>query len=105
MYKFNKLQKIEKNSVKPLDRSIKKWYHVYAVLKRHAKNQKTEGKNQTMKNPNFKKDLIRYTRTADLYYIENYDGMTDEEIIDACDPNNFGGYVDRQSGCCKVYTD
>ena len=43
-----------------------------------------------MKNPNFKKDLIRYTRGADLYYIENYDGMTDEEIIDAC---------------CKVYTD
>ena len=58
-----------------------------------------------MKNPNFKKDLIRYTRGADLYYIEGYDGMTDEEVIDACDPNNFGGYVDRNSGCCKVYTD
>ena len=46
-----------------------------------------------MKNANFKKTLLVKTPYAHTYGIENYEGMTKEEILDACDPNNFGGTV------------
>lgn len=56
-----------------------------------------------MKNPNFNATLLVKTYGADTYGIENYDGMTDAEIIRACDPCNFGGQV--YGNMCKVYTD
>lgn len=56
-----------------------------------------------MKNPNFKKTPLVQTYGSMTYGIENYEGMTNEEIIDACDPNNFGGKV--LGNICKVYTD
>ena len=46
-----------------------------------------------MKNANFKKTLVVKTPYAHTYGIENYEGMTKEEILDACDPCNFGGEV------------
>lgn len=56
-----------------------------------------------MKNPNFKATLLVKTPYADTYGIENYEGMTKEEIIHACDSCNFGGKV--FGSMCKVYTD
>ena len=46
-----------------------------------------------MKNPNFGKTLLIKTPYAETYGITNYEGMTKEEILDACDPNNFGGEI------------
>lgn len=43
-----------------------------------------------------KKTLINRTYTTNTYEVEDYDGMTNEEMIDACDPNNFGGLCSRQ---------
>jgi hypothetical protein len=40
-----------------------------------------------------KATLINRTYTTNTYRVEDYEGMTKEEMIDACDPNNFGGYV------------
>lgn len=40
-----------------------------------------------------KKTLINRTYTTNTYEVEDYEGMTNEEMIDACNPNNFGGYV------------
>lgn len=56
-----------------------------------------------MKNPNFKKTLLVQTHGSMTYGIENFDGMTEQEIIDACDPNNFGGHV--YGSLCKVFID
>lgn len=56
-----------------------------------------------MKNHDFKATLLVKTCGTDTYCVENYKGMTDEEIIDACDPNNFGGRV--YGDTCCVYTD
>lgn len=56
-----------------------------------------------MKNPNFKKTALAQTYGSTTYGIENYEGMTKEEIIHACDPCNFGGEV--YGNICKVYTD
>lgn len=56
-----------------------------------------------MKNANFQATLLCKTYGADTYGIENYKGMTDEEIINACDPCNFGGQV--YGNICKVYID
>ena len=42
------------------------------------------------------------------YKVYNYAGMTDEEIIDKCDYNNFGGKVTRYENgyaIVKVYID
>ena len=57
----------------------------------------------TMKNANFKKKLLVRTYGTETYGIENYEGMTEEEIINACDPNNFGGRV--YGNIVKVYID
>ena len=56
-----------------------------------------------MKNANFQATLLVKTPYANTYGIKNYEGMTDGEIINACDPNNFGGQV--YGNICKVYTD
>ena len=56
-----------------------------------------------MKNPNFKCTELVKTRTTVTYGIENYDGMTEQEIINACDCANFGGCV--HGNICKVYID
>ena len=56
-----------------------------------------------MKNPNFKATPIIRTYGAVTYGIENYEGMTDEEIINACNFANFGGSV--CGNICKVYID
>ena len=46
-----------------------------------------------MKNNNFEKTLVGRRCGIEEYRIKNYEGMTEEEIIDACDRNNFGGRV------------
>lgn len=56
-----------------------------------------------MKNANFKSTLLVKTYGADTYGIENYEGMTEEEIIKACDFAAFGGAV--YGNICKVYID
>lgn len=56
-----------------------------------------------MKNANFKKTLLVKKPATEIYGIENYEGMTEEEIINACDIANFGGYV--HGNLCTVYTD
>lgn len=41
------------------------------------------------------------------YKVYNCENMTDNEIINKCDPNNFGGCVYRYSDCviAKIYID
>ena len=42
------------------------------------------------------------------YKVFDYEGMTDSEIINKCDPNNFGGRVAKYSNgyaIVKVYID
>ena len=56
-----------------------------------------------MKNANFKATAILKTYGTVTYGIENFEGMTKEEIIDACDPNNFVGQV--YGNICKVWVD
>ena len=43
----------------------------------------------------------------DEYKVYNFEDMTDEQIIDRCDRNNFGGRVTRCDGFAivKVYID
>ena len=55
------------------------------------------------KYPKFKATLKDKTPAVDTYDISGTDGMTDTEIINACDPNNFGGVV--YGNICKVYID
>jgi len=66
-----------------------------------TKNKKREV--NKMKNANFEKTLLMKEYGAETYGIKNYDGMTEEEIINACDANNFGGRV--YGNICKVYID
>lgn len=55
------------------------------------------------KNQNFKKQLIRRGYGVEEYQVENYEGMTEDEIIMACDANAFGG---RVCGCyATIYID
>ena len=56
-----------------------------------------------MKNNNFEKTFIGRRCGIEEYRVENYEGMTEEEIIDACDYNNFGGRV--CGNLVTVYTD
>ena len=56
-----------------------------------------------MKNANFEKTPLVQTYGSMTYGIKNYEGMTKEEIINACDPSNFGGEV--YGNICKVYID
>ena len=53
--------------------------------------------------PNFKATLLVQTPSTHTYGIENYDGMTEQEILNACDPCNFGGQV--YGNIVKVYID
>ena len=55
------------------------------------------------KYPNFKATLKDKAPTVDTYIVNGTDGMTDTEIITACDPHNFGGQV--YGNICKVYID
>lgn len=56
-----------------------------------------------MKNENFTYQLVRRGRGTDIYIVDNIDGMTALDIINACDPNNFGGQVYGKK--VEVYTD
>lgn len=62
-----------------------------------------KGDLNTMKNANFTYKLERRGYGTDVYTVENIDGMTEEEIIDACDSANFGGRVFGRT--VEVYTD
>lgn len=55
------------------------------------------------KNANFKATEVERGRGYSIYNISGFEGMTDDDIIDACDRNNFGGMVCGNT--CKVYTD
>ena len=46
-----------------------------------------------MKNPQFEKELIQRRRGSEFYRVKGIEGMTKQEILDACDLNNFGGWV------------
>lgn len=56
-----------------------------------------------MKNTTFTHKLISRRRGVDVYTIANYEGMTKDEILDACDRNNFGGNI--YGDTAEVYTD
>ena len=56
-----------------------------------------------MKDKIFTYKLVRRGRGMDIYEVNNIEGMTKQEIIDACDPNNFGGRVYGKT--VEVYTD
>ena len=60
-------------------------------------------KNNEKQNANFDKTLIYRMRGEECYEVENYEGMTDEEIINACDDCHFGGRV--VGNRVIVYTD
>lgn len=53
--------------------------------------------------------IIRVTRGRgrDTYEVANIEGMTDSQIIDKCDYNNWGGIVYRHedTATVEVYTD
>ena len=79
-------------------------YTIGVDFKRELQKQKIKNSEvKKMKNPNFKATPIIRTYGAVTYGIENYEGMTDEEIINACDFANFGGSV--CGNICKVYID
>lgn len=46
-----------------------------------------------MKNPNFKATFLKRRVGAEIYKVENTEGMTKEEILNACDRNNWGGDI------------
>ena len=56
-----------------------------------------------MKNPNFEKKLVYRGCGCEEYEVKNTEGMTEDEIIDACDCCNFGGRV--YGNTVKVYID
>lgn len=43
--------------------------------------------------PNFTKTLIKRNYGIHTYKVSGTDGMTDFDIINQCDPNNFGGKI------------
>ncbi len=50
-----------------------------------------------------KAQIIRYGKSIDEYKVTDFEGMTDTEIIDACDRNNWGGNVFKfTDGTAKV---
>ena len=53
----------------------------------------TQKEESTMKNANFIKTIMTYGQSSDTYKCENCEGMTTEEILNACDLNNWGGYI------------
>ena len=46
-----------------------------------------------MKNNNFEKIFVGRGYGVEEYRVKNCEGMTEVEIINACDRNNFGGRV------------
>ena len=56
-----------------------------------------------MKDKKFTYKIVNRGRGVDTYEVNNIEGMTKQEIIDACDPNNFGGRVYGKT--VEVYTD
>lgn len=56
-----------------------------------------------MKNNGFEKTLVNRQYGIEEYRIKNYEGMTEKEIIEACDRNNFGGRVN--GNLVTVYVD
>ena len=56
----------------------------------------------------FKCVLTEKGRYHNHYDVFNINGMTDEQVLDACDRNNFGGVVVRDyngNGTAMVYID
>ena len=88
---------------KTVDKAKKPWYN-YSVRGKKPTAKKIKNREEnTMKNANFKKTELVQTYGTTTYGIENYEGMTEQEIINACDPCNFGGVV--HGNICKVYID
>ena len=77
-----------------------KWY-TKEEWEEYQKQQKA--KQTTSKYPNFKATIKDKTPAVDTYTVSGTNGMTDMEIIYACDTNNFGGVV--YGNICKVYID
>ena len=46
------------------------------------------------------KEHARRWDTTEMYFVKDINDATDEQIIDFCDPNNFGGYVTRYANNC-----
>ena len=56
----------------------------------------------------FRFELINRGRFHAQYRVYNIAEMDDLEVLDACDPNNFGGHVTRDhegNGWARVYID
>lgn len=56
----------------------------------------------------FEKELVNRGQFTHTYLVRNTNGMTDEQVLNACDPNNFGGRVARTedgNGWAQVYID
>ena len=84
--------------------NAKKWCIILNVNGKHAEKTKyIKERLDKMKNANFTCRLIKRGRGTDTYEVANTNGMTKDEIIDACDFNNFGGYV--YGTTVEVYTD
>lgn len=87
-----------------IDKCEKIVYTIGVDFKREVTTTKIKNREvNTMKNPNFKATPIVRTYGTVTYGIENYEGMTEQEIINACDFANFGGRV--CGNICKVYVD
>lgn len=56
-----------------------------------------------MLNKKFEKKLVNRGCGTHYYEVKNTEGMTKEEILDACDCNNFGGTV--YGNTVAVYVD
>jgi hypothetical protein len=49
------------------------------------------------------KERAQRWETTETYFVKDINGATNDQIIDFCDPNNFGGYVTRYANnCAKV---
>ena len=82
-----------------------KWYtgEEWEELKRQEKIKQNAHTPKPSKFPNFKAIRTNRGHGFEEYQISGADGMTDSEIINACDPNNFGGHV--SGSYVKVYID
>jgi hypothetical protein len=61
-------------------------------MERERNPNKTKGEIH-MKNNNFEKIFVGRGCGTEEYRVKNCEGMTEAEIINACDRNNFGGRV------------
>ena len=67
-----------------------------------------EGKHQKREDKTMIKRRVKAGRGYDVYAVENFHGLTDNEIADKCDFNNWGFEVlERypENMLIKIYTD